>query len=202
MEAPGKPLIETLKAYLAEKELLLVLDNFEQVLGASGAVAALVKVAPGVKVVVTSRVKLNVYGEHEYGVPPLSLPDIKHLPPLERLSEYEAVRLFIERARAARADFELSQDNATAVAEICVRLDGLPLAIELAAARIKMLPTEALLSRLSQRLKLLTGGPAIYPHASRHYATPSSGVSTCSRRRSNNCFGGWHPSAAVEPWRH
>jgi predicted ATPase/class 3 adenylate cyclase len=157
-EAAGKSLVDTLRAYLAEKELLLVLDNFEQVLGASEAVAALIKSAPGVKVLVTSRVKLNFYGEHEYGVPPLSLPDIKQLPPLEQLSRYDAVRLFIERAQAARADFEMNRDNAPAIAEICVRLDGLPLAIELAAARVKMLTPVALLARLSSRLKLLTGG--------------------------------------------
>ena len=139
-----------------------MLDNFEQVLDALGVVTALVKAAPDVRVLVTSREKLNVYGEHEYAVPPLSLPDIKALPPLEKLTQYEAVELFIERARAVKADFEVNNDNGPAVAEICVRLDGLPLAIELAAARVKMLPPQALLARLSSSLsgpfKLLTGG--------------------------------------------
>jgi len=161
-EVATKPILDTLKAYLREKKLLLVLDNFEQVMDARGAVAALVKSAPDVRVLVTSREKLNVYGEHEYAVPPLSLPDMKALPPLEKLTQYEAVELFIERARAAKADFEVNNDNAAAVAEICVRVDGLPLAIELAAARVKMLPPQALLARLSSSLsgpfKLLTGG--------------------------------------------
>jgi predicted ATPase/class 3 adenylate cyclase len=161
-EVATKPILDTLKAYLREKKLLLVLDNFEQVMDARGAVAALVKAAPDVRVLVTSREKLNVYGEHEYAVPPLSLPDMKALPPLEKLTQYEAVELFIERARAAKADFEVNNDNAAAVAEICVRVDGLPLAIELAAARVKMLPPQALLARLSSSLsgpfKLLTGG--------------------------------------------
>jgi predicted ATPase/class 3 adenylate cyclase/Tfp pilus assembly protein PilF len=164
-EAPGKPLVDTLKEYLKEKWLLLILDNFEQLMEASGVVTAIVKAAPHVKVLTTSRVKLNIYGEHEYAVPPLSLPDVRqgHLPPIERLTQYEAVRLFIERAQASRADFEVTNENAPAVAEICVRLDGLPLAIELAAARIKMLPPQALLTRLSSRLKLLTGGSRDLP---------------------------------------
>jgi class 3 adenylate cyclase len=161
-EVAGKPVIDTLKGYLREKKLLLVLDNFEQLMDARGAVAALVKAAPDVRVLVTSREKLNVYGEHEYAVPPLSLPDMKALPPLEKLTQYEAVELFIERARAAKADFDVNNDNAAAVAEICIRVDGLPLAIELAAARVKMLPPQALLARLSSSLsgpfKLLTGG--------------------------------------------
>jgi predicted ATPase/class 3 adenylate cyclase len=161
-EVATKPILDTLKAYLREKKLLLVLDNFEQVMDARAVVAALVKSAPDVRVLVTSREKLNVYGEHEYAVPPLSLPDMKALPSLEKLTQYEAVELFIERARAAKADFEVNNDNAAAVAEICVRVDGLPLAIELAAARVRMLPPQALLARLSSSLsgpfKLLTGG--------------------------------------------
>jgi predicted ATPase len=161
-EVASKPIIDTLTGYLREKKLLLVVDNFEQVIGALGVVTAIVKAAPDVRVLVTSREKLNVYGEHEYEVPPLSLPDIKALPPLERLTQYEAVELFIERARAVKADFEVNNDNAPAVAEICVRLDGLPLTIELAAARVKLLPPQALLERLtsslSAPLKLLTGG--------------------------------------------
>jgi predicted ATPase/class 3 adenylate cyclase len=162
-ETAGKPIVDSLMVYLREKKLLLVLDNFEQVIGALGVVTALVKAAPDVRVLVTSREKLNVYGEHEYEVPPLSLPKMKPLPSLEKLTQYEAVELFIERARAARADFEVNNENAAAVAEICVRLDGLPLAIELAAARVKLLPPQALLARLSSSLsggtfKLLTGG--------------------------------------------
>ena len=135
-----------------------MLDNFEQVLEAAPLVGELLSAAPRLKVLATSRIPLGVYGEHEYAVPPLSVPDPKRLPPIEALSQYEAVRLFIERARAAKAGFEVTNDNAPAVAEICARLDGLPLAIELAAARIKLLPPKAILTRLANRLKLLTGG--------------------------------------------
>jgi predicted ATPase len=110
---------------------------------------------------------LRLYGEKDYAVPPLSIPDVRHLPDLKTLSQYEAVRLFIERAKSTKVDFEVTDENAPAVAEICVRLDGLPLAIELAAARIKMLPPKAMLQRLSGRLKLLTGGARDLPERQR-----------------------------------
>jgi predicted ATPase len=167
METAEQPLGENLKDYLSERRLLLVLDNFEQVLGAAPAVTELVAGAPGLKVLATSRAPLGLYGEHEYAVPPLSVPDVKHLPDLKSLSQYEAVRLFIERAKAAKVDFEVTDESAPAVAEICVRLDGLPLAIELAAARIKMLPPKAMLQRLGNRLKLLTGGARDLPERQR-----------------------------------
>jgi predicted ATPase/class 3 adenylate cyclase len=157
-EAAGQPIIDTLKSYLKEKRLLLLLDNFEQVAEAAGQVGQLLAASAGLKVLSTSRIPLRIKGEKEYSVPPLGLPDIKHLPPLERLTQYEAVRLFIERAADVKADFQVTNENAPSVAEICIRLDGLPLAIELAAARIKMLPPHSLLVRLSQRLRLLTGG--------------------------------------------
>ena len=164
-EGGGRPVADTVAEYLKFKHLLLILDNFEQVMDAIGVITAILKSAANAKVLVTSRVKLNVYGEHDYEVPPLLLPDLRrgHLPAAERLSQYEAVRLFIERAQAARADFQVTNENAPAVAEICVKLDGLPLAIELAAARVKMLSPQALLTRLSQRLKLLTGGSRDLP---------------------------------------
>jgi predicted ATPase/class 3 adenylate cyclase len=161
------PLDESLKDYLSERRLLLVLDNFEQVLEAAPSVTELLAVAQGLKVLATSRTPLRLYGEHEYAVPPLSVPDVKHLPDLESLSQYEAVRLFIERAKSAKVDFEVTDESAPAVAEICVRLDGLPLAIELAAARIKMLPPKAMLQRLGSRLKLLTGGARDLPERQR-----------------------------------
>jgi predicted ATPase len=110
---------------------------------------------------------LGLYGEKEYAVPSLSVPDVRHLPDLKSLSQYEAVRLFIERAKSAKVDFEVTDESAPAVAEICVRLDGLPLAIELAAARIKMLPPKAMLQKLSSRLKLLTGGARDLPERQR-----------------------------------
>jgi predicted ATPase/class 3 adenylate cyclase len=162
-EHGDRPLVEQLKVYLHKKHILLLLDNFEQVAPAGSLVADLLAAAPNLKVLVTSREVLHLYGEHEYGVPPLSLPDIKRLPPIERLRQYEAVRLFIERAQAVRSDFAVTTENAPAIAEICVRLDGLPLAIELAAARSKLFPPKALLARLDKRLSLLTSGPRDLP---------------------------------------
>ncbi len=156
-EAADQPLLGLLSAFLREKRLLLVLDNFEQVVDAAGQVAALLAACPKLKIVVTSRMPLHVQAEHEIAVPPLALPDPKHLPDLVELSQYEAVALFIVRAQAVKPDSQVTNASAPAIAEICVRLDGLPLAIELAAARIKLLPPQALLARLNQRLQVLTG---------------------------------------------
>ena len=166
-ETGEQPLDESLKDYLVERRMLLLLDNFEQVLGAAPAVTELLAGAPGLKVLATSRAPLGLYGEHEFPVPPLSMPDLEHPPPLESLTQYEAVSLFVERARALKPDFKVTNESAPAVAEICVRLDGLPLAIELAAARIKMLPPKAMLQRLTSRLKLLTGGARDLPERQR-----------------------------------
>jgi predicted ATPase len=166
-EVGEQPLDETLKDYLSERGMLLLLDNFEQVLGAAPTVTELLAASPGLKVLATSRTPLGLYGEKEYAVPPLSVPDVKHLPDLKTLFQYEAVRLFIERAKSAKVDFEVTDESAPTVAEICVRLDGLPLAIELAAARIKMLPPKAMLQRLGSRLKLLTGGARDLPERQR-----------------------------------
>jgi len=162
-ETGERPVADMLKAALRTKQLLLILDNFEQVLAAGPLLPEVLAAAPEVKILVTSRAALHLYGEHEYPIPPLSLPDVQHLPPLSRLTQYEAVRLFIERAQAVRPDFDVTNATAPAVAEICVRLDGLPLAIELAAARIKLFPPKALLARLGSRLKLLTGGARDLP---------------------------------------
>ena len=142
-------LIERLRAYLQSKQLLLVLDNFEHVLAAAPEVAELLESAPQLKVLVTSRALLQLYGEHEFVAPPLALPDLKHLPVAGDLAHYAAVELFVLRARAAKLDFVLSEQNARSVAELCTRLDGLPLAIELAAARSKQLAPAALLARLT-----------------------------------------------------
>jgi len=166
-ETAEQPLDESIKDYLGERRLLFVLDNFEQVLEAAPAVSELLSAAAGLKVLATSRTPLGLYGEHEFPVPPLTLPDLKSPPPLERLTQYEAVGLFVERARALKPDFSITNESAPAVAEICVRLDGLPLAIELAAARIKMLPPKAMLQRLTSRLKLLTGGARDLPERQR-----------------------------------
>jgi len=156
-ETGEQPLLDLLKAYLRDKQLLLLLDNFEQVLDAGVQVADLLSTCSQLKVLVTSRETLHMQAEYEFGVPPLALPDLKHLPGLAELSQYEAVMLFLERSRAIKHDFVLTSTNARAIAEICIRLDGLPLAIELAAARIKLLPPQALLARLSSRLAVLTG---------------------------------------------
>jgi predicted ATPase/class 3 adenylate cyclase len=166
-EAGGQPLLESLQYYLGEKRMLLLVDNFEQVLEAAPMVSEMLSGAPNLKVLATSRIPLRLYGEHEYSVAPLAMPDRQRPPSVERLTQYEAVRLFVERAQAVKADFSVSNENAPAVAEICYRLDGLPLVIELAAARIKLLTPQAMLVRLGNRLKLLTGGARDLPERQR-----------------------------------
>jgi len=162
-EVGGQPLLECLKDDLRDKRILLLLDNFEQVVDAATLVAELLATAAALKVLVTSRERLHLRGEQEVAVPPLALPDPGQLPPVERLSQYAAIALFMAHARAVQPIFQLTNANAPAVAEICMRLDGLPLAIELAAARLKLFAPEALLARLSSRLALLTGGPRDLP---------------------------------------
>jgi predicted ATPase/transcriptional regulator with XRE-family HTH domain len=157
----GQPLMERLKAHLRPLSSLLVLDNFEHVLPAAPLVVELLEAAPHLKILVTSRATLQVYGEHEFVVPSLALPDLNGLPPPDQLRRYAAVELFVQRARAVQHDFLLSEANAHLVAELCVRLDGLPLAIELVAARSKVLPPLALLEQfrdaLAKPLNLVTG---------------------------------------------
>lgn len=162
-EQPGRDLLATLTAYLKEEQLLLVLDNFEHLLDTSLVVAGLLDGCVQLHVLVTSRIPLHLSREHQYPVPPLAIPDLQHLPDAAALSRYEAVALFIERAGAIKPGFQVTPENAQAVAAICSRLDGLPLAIELAAARIKLFPPQALLQRLSSRLRVLTGGPKDRP---------------------------------------
>lgn len=157
-EVPGQEITQTLIEYLEDRQLLLVLDNFEHLLPAATVVHGLLVDCPRLTILVTSRASLRLSAEHEYGVPPLGVPDSGQLPGLERLTQYDAVAFFIERAQAVQPSFQVTNENAPAVAEICIRLDGLPLAIELAAARIKLFAPGALLARLSRRLKLLTGG--------------------------------------------
>nr|MBA2449465.1 adenylate/guanylate cyclase domain-containing protein [Chloroflexota bacterium] len=159
----GRPVLDSLTEYLRDRQLLLVLDNFEQILPAAPTVSTLLGASPGLKVLVTSRAPLELRGEHELPVPPLALPDPRRLPSIEALTQYGAVALFVERVTAIRPEFALTNQNAPTVAEICVRLDGLPLAIELAAARIRLLSPEAMLTRLERRLPLLTGGARDLP---------------------------------------
>ncbi len=160
-KSPQESLIEYVGGL--SQPMLLLLDNFEHLVSAAPVIAQLLTAGPKLKVVVTSQAPLHVYGEHEFPVPPLALPDPKSTPPLEVLSRLPAVALFVERARAVKHEFALTKENAPAVAAICSRLDGLPLAIELAAARIKLLSPSAMLARLESSLNLLTGGARDLP---------------------------------------
>jgi len=172
-EAPGRSVQESLQEYLRDRQLLLVLDNFEQILSAAPLVSALLTQCRRLKVLVTSRATLRLYGEQEFPVPPLALPildlgasaadqskiqNLKSKIDAASLSQFAAIDLFCQRARAVKPDFALTANNAADVAKICIGLDGLPLALELAAARIKLFSPAALLARLNQRLTLLTGG--------------------------------------------
>jgi len=156
---------ENLKEYVSklDQPMLLLLDNFEHLVAAAPGVAQLLTTGAKLKIAVTSQAPLHVYGEHEFPVPPLALPDLKSIPQIEVLARLPAVALFVERAQAVKREFALTRENAPAVAAICARLDGLPLAIELAAARIKLLSPSAMLARLESRLNLLTGGARDLP---------------------------------------
>src|ERR687887_492332 len=163
-EAPGRPLTATLAESLRRKQLLLVLDNCEHLVEACATLAdALLGACPDLCVLATSRQPLGLVGEAVWPVPPLSLPDVGRLPPTEHLVESEAIRLFLERARLTRPDFALTSQNATAVAQVCQRLDGMPLAIELAAARVNLLSAEQIAARLDDRFRLLSGGSRTAP---------------------------------------
>lgn len=162
-EVQGRTMLDSLKDYLRQKHLLLVLDNLEQLLAAAPMLTDLLETAPHLTVLATSRERLRLSGERDYAVAALPLPDPKQLPSPERLTQYAAVQLFVERAQAVKADFALTAENAQAIAEICVQLDGLPLAIELASARVRLLTLQKLLAQLSQPLRLLTGGARDLP---------------------------------------
>ena len=160
---PGRNPVERLAEHVGDKRMLVVLDNLEQVVDAAGDIAELLRLVPGLHMIATSRSALRIYGEQEYPVGPLTLPDPRELPPDVTITRFPAVALFVERARAVRPDFQITTENASAVAEICWRLDGLPLALELAAARIRILSPEAMLSRLTSRLDLGAGGARDLP---------------------------------------
>ena len=151
----NQPALGLLKGYLQEKRMLLVIDNFEQVTAASPLLGELLKAAPRLKILVTSQAVLHVYGEYEFNVPPLAVPDINNLPALDVVARSPAVALFVNRAEAVKVDFALTPENARVIVEICAQLDGIPLALELAAARIKLFAPQALLRELSHRLNLL-----------------------------------------------
>jgi class 3 adenylate cyclase len=159
-EEPGKPLDQTLVEYLRPKRLLLLLDNCEHLLSAcAGLAGQILRGCPNVQIMATSREGLNIPGETTYRLPSLSLPDPRQLPStVEGLTQYEAVKLFIDRATAAVPSFTVTNQNAPAVAQLCVRLDGIPLAIELAAARVKAMSVEQINGRIADMFRLLTGG--------------------------------------------
>ena len=166
-ETGGVPMAETLATWIGEKQLLLILDNFEQLVAAAPGVADLLSGCPKLKLLVTSRATLHVGGEQEFPVEPLRLPDARRREPLESLTQYAALQLFIQRAADVKPGFTVTNENAPAVAGICHRLEGLPLAIELAAVRIKILPPEALFARLESRLPLLAGSRRDVPERQR-----------------------------------
>jgi non-specific serine/threonine protein kinase len=158
-----RPALETLKDDLTGRHLLLILDNFEQLIPGAAQISELLNAVPGLKIVVTSRVHLRLSVDHEFVVPPLPVPAIETSESLEQLSDYPSLRLFAARARHAKPGFALTSENAANVAEICRRLDGLPLAIELAAARTRLMSPATILGRLEHQLALLTGGPRDMP---------------------------------------
>src|SRR5215213_4216950 len=158
LKEAGQPLMDLLRRYLEERHLLLVLDNFEHLLEAAGLVAELLTACPSLHILITSRTPMHLRGEQVFPVPPLALPDSEPGIAPEAALQSEAVELFVERAKAARSHFTIDETNAAAIVAVCQRLDGLPLAIELAAARTRLLPPNVLLTRLERRLPLLTGG--------------------------------------------
>jgi predicted ATPase/DNA-binding winged helix-turn-helix (wHTH) protein len=167
-ETPGLALIDVLKEKLASVgPMLLVLDNFEQVTAAAPDILEILDACPGVKAMVTSRTVLRVYGEHEFSVPALPLPGVEPALSPGRLLDFPSIALFVQRAKAVKPDFSLTEQNADAVVQICQRLDGLPLAIELAAARIKIMSPAGLLTRIASRLELLTDGARDLPERQR-----------------------------------
>jgi len=158
-EQPGRPFTETLADSLRQKSLLLLLDNCEHLIAASAQlVTALLRGCPSLRVLATSREALGIVGELTYRVPSLSVPNPNHMPTIEHLNEFEAIRLFVERAALSLPGFQIRDSNAPALAQICSQLDGIPLAIELAAARVKAVPVDVIASRLDDRFRLLVGG--------------------------------------------
>jgi predicted ATPase/DNA-binding XRE family transcriptional regulator len=166
-EDAGQSVAEALEQHLRDRQLLLVLDNFERLLEAGPPTAQLLAACPRLKVLVTSRAVLCLQGEHDYEVPPLTLPSAGDRSAPEQLGRYEGIRLFMQRAQAANSRFVITTENAPAVVELCRRLDGLPLAIELAAARSKVLSPGSMLARLGDRLSLLTSGARDLPDRQR-----------------------------------
>ena len=188
-------------SHLRDRKLLLLVDNCEQLLEAAALlVTDVLKSAPGVRVVATSREPLSVTGEHVIPIPPLELPRAQGDELLDQLRLNESVELFIERAAAAAGRFELTASNRAAVVDLCRRLDGLPLAIELAAVRTRVLSVEQIDDRLADRFGLLTGEVGRPCHVTRRCGPPSSGATTSSDGRSGSCSGACPYSQAGSPW--
>jgi predicted ATPase len=170
-EQPGRPLMDVMVDHLSSKSLLLILDNCEHVLSACAQLAGtLLRACPNLRILVTSRERLGIAGEVTYRVPALSLPDPQNSPDGQNMTRYEAIRLFKERAGSCDPGFTLAAGNGSAVAQVCRRLDGIPLAIELAAARAKVLTPQEIAERLDDQFRLLRGGPRDAPtrHRSLH----------------------------------
>ena len=167
LHAPGNEPGDPLRAFLWNKRLLLVLDNFEHVMAAASHLVDLLAASPHLKLLVTSREVLHLRVEQQFAVPPLALPDLTHLPDSDSIAQYPAVKLFLQRAQAVQHDFQITPTNAPLLAEICTRLDGLPLALELAAARVRLLSPPALLARLDRRFEVLSGGVHDLPERQR-----------------------------------
>ena len=186
--------MESVKEYLQDKHLLLLLDNFEQVVAAGGVLAELLTAAPHSKALITSRASLNLHGEHTFPVAPLQVPSQQGTP-FQSVSDVNSIQLFVERAQAVRPQFHLTEENALFVTQIVRRLDGLPLAIELAAARLKLLSPQILLDRLDDRLDLLIGGAQICRNGSKRCVTSSIVLQSAHPRTANHlrpvgCFRG------------
>jgi len=204
-EEAGRPLLTTLVDHLRSKRVLLLFDNCEHLIDACARLAdALLRGCPEVKILPSSREALGLTGEVAFHVPALSLPDSRHVAPLERLAEYEAIRLFVDRAVAVKPDFTLTDDTASAVVQICRRLDGIPLAIELAAARVRTLSVQQITAHLDERFRLLTGGSrtALPRHQTLHGLIDWSYglLSEAERglfRRVSVFVGGWTLEASV-----
>jgi class 3 adenylate cyclase len=195
-EVGEQPLSARLRDKLYDKHLLLLLDNFEQVVDAAPQLAELLGRCPSVKALVTSRQALRLRGEREFPVPPLPIPDCGNAT-ADCLAQYGATALFVQRARAIQPDFTVTDETAATIAAICQRLDGLPLAIELAAVRAKLLPPAALLARLEHCLSLLTSATCLPD--SRRCAARSPGATICWTRAPRRFSGGWRCSSVVAP---
>jgi len=201
-EQPGRSLSETLSDHLRARKLLLVLDNCEHLIeDCATIVEALLRSCPKLRVLATSREALGIVGEVAWSVPSLSLPDLRPLPEVEGLPRYEAARLFLERAVAVKPTFALTEQNAASVAQVCYRLDGIPLALELAAARTKVLSVEQIANRLDDCFALLADGAGRRCLVIRRYMRLWTGVMNSSRRKSVRCSGASRCSLAVLRWR-